>query len=251
LNLTEEQQRAEKLRLERIFAELNNLVGVQSDNFRLELTNLQKQKVPVTVQADLARRKFGLIREAYRLLDEAGGNLDPIGVAMLIEISLALGQPEEARDRLLQVPEQARGQFLRLQNRVWIALGDYARAGKGIEEEIAQLEREIDPKARYRAYAAVLQNLHFSNLEQAAQITRLGTLIEGMAAYANVSTAVASIDLGRASLHVTRALLALEEGDLMTARTHFKSALAVPVDFPGADYAQMYLYFLEQYAPPK
>lgn len=244
---TPEQQAQDMPRLAKAQERLQKEINDNREKYDLELATAQRGNVPPQNQVQLARN-FGLVREAMKLLQNImeEGKLDIPTLHQLIAVYLSLGQPEDAQRRLDEVPEQFRGQFEAYQTEVWIALGDYDRAGAMMEHQIGALEKREDKKAKFSSYAVGLLRLHFSSAEMAAQISRLATTRLGLETLFTVAFQYNQFDQQRANLYASRAMLALEQGDLQAAATYFQSALAVQVRFIGDVNCAVYRRALEK-----
>jgi tetratricopeptide (TPR) repeat protein len=163
----------------------------------------------------------------------------------LIVANLMLGQPEEAQLVLDAVPEQARSQFFEEQIQVWIAMGDYARAGKSLERDIAAREKAIDPKFRPQQYGTVLDWLLTSAADSSRQLGRLGVLYGILAAWGNADKNYVE-DQQRADRNASRGMLALEEGDLDTAMEYFRKANSYKVAYVGDKFVNVCLGAMEK-----
>jgi tetratricopeptide (TPR) repeat protein len=244
---TTDQHSREMPQLQKDMDRLKKDVNDNLEKYLLELAKVQRQNAPLRDQVQLARN-FGLVREAMKLLNEALQNekIDLSSLPQLVSAYLSLGQPEDAQPRLDEVPDQFRSQFDVYQMRVWIAMGDYDRAGKMLERQIATLEKELNQKVNFQSLAVGLMQLHFSSAEMAAQITRLATTRPGMETLLQVIVQNNQLDQRFADLHASRGMLALEQGDLDTADRYFKSALDFQIRFTGDIYCHVYRRALEK-----
>ena len=233
--LTPEQHEEEKKALAKELDTWRLRVKERHENFILEQSRLSNLPVHVQVRFALSR---GLVREAYALLQQASLHLDMFTTEQIAKVYLALGKPELADDLfkpkvnsagevVATLPDEVRIRLAPVQRMVWIALGDYARAGQAVEKEIASYESNLDPKKFVQAGANYIGWLHFASSESAAQIARLGLMNYGMQDAVKFTAEYLNTQQYRAELHATRGMLALEEGDLVTARKYFTSALEV------------------------
>jgi tetratricopeptide (TPR) repeat protein len=221
-------------------------VEAAQDNFQISLADARRRNRPVQEQVGLALGS-GLVREALKLLDEESLRLELPTLQLLIRTHLALGQPEEAQEVLRQVPEQFRTQFAPFQTVIWIATGDYARAGKALDEQIAAQERRVDLKVKSQLLAAALLRLTLGVPETAARAVNFTILRENLENMFGAAIQIEQVDRQRAEMQAMRAMLALEEGDTKTARKYFKAAFDIQTRFKGDVNANAYRRALEEY----
>jgi hypothetical protein len=247
--MTDEQRTQQLTMMEKERESLQRIVTENQEKYLLDLANLQTHNAPLHQQVALAFSR-GLIREAKSLLGPEGGKDIPTMHESIVA-NLMLGQPEEAQLVLDGVPEQARAQFFEEQIQVWIALGDYARAGKGLERNIADSDKAVDPKFRPQQYGTVLDWLLTSAADSSRQFARLGVLYGVLAAWGNADKNYVE-DQQRADRNASRGMLALEEGDFETARTYFRKANAYKVAYVGDRFVNVCLAAMDkQDAKPK
>src|SRR5262249_59609928 len=89
---------------------------------------------------------------------------------------------------LNQVPDYLRDEFQRLQINAWMGAGEYARAGKGLEELIAAFDRADDPKRKFIQAANIFQDLHFSAIEPSGWAALLANVPRRLLEYSDVAT---------------------------------------------------------------
>lgn len=216
--------------------------------------DLQKDRQfnrPLQAQV-LTALRYGLVREALKLLEESSDQLDISTWPLLIGVRLSLGQAEEAQDILRQLPEQFRAQFAPLQILVWVALCDYARVGKVLDEQIAVQERHYDPKVKQRILSLALVRMCLASCDTYARPAGLCAVRENLEFLFGKAAEFGQFDQQRAELQAARAMLALEEGDVAAARQSFKAALAIPIRFReprDQANAAAYLRALDEFAP--
>src|SRR5204863_7961877 len=134
------------------------------DNYQLALEEARKKNAPPATFVQIALN-HGLVREAVKVIEDPASSSkpDPILLQFGVSIYLKLGRVEDAQQILDRLPDYLREQpnFKRLQLNAWMAAGEYARAGKGLEEMAALFDKSDDPKQKFIRAAKVFQQLHF------------------------------------------------------------------------------------------
>lgn len=250
LGVTEANRDRVKEYLVRSLDSLRNDLVAARDRFQNDLDSLRKRNVPLQVQVALAVN-YGLIREAIALIEDPAQKLDLPVLQQAVQIYLALGRVDDALRIIEQVPESLKPNFRELQFNAWVAAGEYALAGQRLMEIIASLERADDPTRRAVLAASAIQQLHFATVDPMAASAMFATVPWGLRIYLNIAASLQTDRVTRAGLLATRGILAVEEGDLETARTAFRDALAVGIPFPGIEQARIYLKILERAIEPK
>lgn len=206
--------------------------GIQRERNEYEL---EAKDHPVGVKAVYALGR-GLAKQAKDLLVEAeAAQLAPEDVNVYLALLLNTGDIDRVREGLQPNLRASLGGMF--DQYLWLAAaadGNYRKAGEAVEETIRQLQDQ----APATAINAVRGFTFTGNLPPLQAFQMLN----------NVVAAARQM----ADLHVLRGLLAIEEGDLVTARLHFKLALVqgdgshgLAFDFESRPVATNYLRYLE------
>jgi tetratricopeptide (TPR) repeat protein len=247
LGVTEANRDRVKEHLTRLLENLRNDLVAARDRFQNDLDSLRKRNVPLQAQVALAVN-YGLIREAVALIEDPAQKLDIPVLQQAVQIYLAIGRVDDALLIIEQVPEQFRANFRELQFNAWVAAGEYALAGQRMSEIVAAMERSDDQTRRAVLAGSAIQQLHFATVDPIALRAMFATVPWGLRIYINIATSLQTDRVARAGFLATRGMLALEEGDIVSARQALRDALAVGVPFPGNDQARIYLKILDRVA---
>jgi tetratricopeptide (TPR) repeat protein len=249
MNIPPEQQEKYHEYLQRQSDQLKTELLAARDNYKLAQDQAKRRNARPAEQTALALQ-YGLVREALKIIEDPANSSkpDPLLLQQGVAIYLALGRVELAQQVLNQVPEELRENFHRLQVNTWMGAGEYARAGKGLEEMIAAFDRADDPKRKFIQAAKVFQLLHFSVIEPSAWGTLVANVPWGLLEYSDAATGLELTRRRKAELLAMRAMVALEEGDIPTATKYFHDATEMRVAFDGLQYAAIYRRALERAA---
>jgi tetratricopeptide (TPR) repeat protein len=219
------------------------------DNFQLALETAKQRNAPPASFIQIALQ-HGLVREAIKIIEDPANSTkpDPILLQFGVSLYLKIGRVEDAQQILDRLPDYLREQpaFRQLQLNAWMAAGEYARAGKAYEELIALAEKTDDPKAKAIKAAKVFQQLHFSIIEPSSWPMMLATVPAGSTTLISVATQMVLERQAKAEALGARAMLALEEGDIPTARKYFHDSTEMGVVYQGIEYAAVYRFALER-----
>jgi hypothetical protein len=242
--MSEEERERERNKILRPLEALQrNLLPVK-DKFTTDLERSKQNNEPITKQLDLALRN-GLAREALKLLEDSTDVADLATINWFVQLYLAVGRVQDAQNVLTKAYEIAPDMHAKLsavQLSVWVAAGEYALAGKGTEETIKMIESMEKPREDALDVAKAIAQLHFSVLEPNALPLSAYTLL---VCYDQATQKQSFQMVQKASMLGFRAILALEEGDIPTARKFLQQSLAVGI--PEPDVA-LFLNLLDQAA---
>jgi hypothetical protein len=251
-----------KERLEQLYKEEERQLEVLKDRElprRREAFELQSAKKPPFVQAVIAAN-YGLHREALKILISNKSDLNLDGVLALASLYLCAGQVAEAEMALSAIQEsdlqnpQAFDQ--RVAYREWrkqaaVQAGDFAAAGKILDEMIADRQREFSDPISNKARAMAVGTLLFSDTLGFTPLLRITPIVSPQGNSVLFRLSRLTIDI--ANLHAWRGMLALEEGDTVTAVAHLLESidpyLSVPVALNGAGNMHFYLSILKKQNP--
>jgi tetratricopeptide (TPR) repeat protein len=228
--------------------------------------NESANKPPVQ-QADLALA-YGLVREALKVLESNPSKLDvDVGVPMLIQIYINLGQGESALAALDQVavPDvresdpklenqrlQRRLRFQQLRIRALIVAGYFAEAGREIDSTFETFKTLRADIQMHILVARTAAGLALTDPTGTDPLGRLVTLVLNRNVRESYVALRNMMDQATAH-HAMRGMLALEEGDGPTALKHLKEAVeptgSPPLDFPGRANALRYVEILKTQFP--
>jgi hypothetical protein len=197
------------------------------------------------------------------VLEENSAQIDPSGWALLADAYLGLGRVEDCLAFLNDIPAELQEQFRLSRVIALAALGEYAEAGRLLDGMLKAMERSDDARAPFVAAAHVFQGLHFGTVEMAAQAQRFNTIFF-LNEYARIAGLLEGVKAQKAELYALRAMLALEEGDILpdplaprdeqgrptpaTAQRYFQAALDLRTPFAGDGIAAAYRRILDQQA---
>lgn len=224
---------------------LEEQVRKNQDNFILG----SKGK-PLQLQVYIARQ-MGLTREALRVLSEHRLNLErPEEAFELIRLHLLLGQVEVAQNYLNQMrvedlSPQHQGQMRLLQVETYVASGHLEKAGQELEKVIQLFQGQISQ------LPLSLEQVVFGQLAVGFVDPSMSPFtrdLMGMFWAMSFQGVTMQSWQAMASLCAQRGMIALEEGDNVTALKYLQKAVDIRVYFDGRQYAERYLELLKREA---
>jgi tetratricopeptide (TPR) repeat protein len=173
-------------------------------------------------------------------------------IERLAMLYLAVGRVQAAQIVLNKAYEGAtaaeRKHLTRAQINVWVAAGEYAPAGKALEELIRNMEGMDASRAISIAAAKATARLLFDPADMATGFARMFDVVPslfGVGGVFGVANAGYSQKNEMAFWLGFRASLALEEGDIPSARRYLQKMVALGIPQPDAS---LFLKILEQAA---
>jgi tetratricopeptide (TPR) repeat protein len=232
---------------------------------RLEKFAVESANQPVYDRAALAVRKYGLAGKALSiLLPSDVANFGPEGTILELELMLQTGQltevrrwpdPDDTRKLLGPAP------YLEIQVQLEAASGNYQQADAELAEMIEVLhaaegpaEERIPPRA---GLAMAVGNALLQSLTVDGSLAYTARAALNYPKIVDIGQAMADRIVREADLTALRGSLALEAGEVDSARDYFRAALAVwgnedlaaaggGLDFPSRAMAQAGLAVLEK-----
>ena len=226
---------------------------------RRDAFELQSAKRPPYLQAVIAS-KFGLYREGLKILESNVNDLNLEGRLALASLYLSTGQVADAETVLNKIDENdlqdprainQRAQYRECLRQAAVQAGDFTAAGKILDEMIADRQREFNNPISNNARAMAVGTLLFSDTLGFTPLLRMLPIIAPQGS--SVIFRLNRLTIDTANLHAWRGMLALEEGDTVTAMAQLLEAIdpyrGVPIVFNGAGNARFYLEILKKQNP--